>query len=543
MASTLLALLAAAAAPPAVPGPSAQVQSPLIIDQNRLDRAPLPADRTQDGPAPRQSPVRGQTSVQGADAGVQIRGITFGGQKVPLRVANAAKPFLGKKATKETLGNLARALSDAYADADIALYTVVIPEQNFRNGVVVVRVAEGFVERVLFSEGMTKLNKAYALALTKERPLSRHTLERYLSLMRDIPGETDDVQLLRGTRPGAVILQIKAKRKHFDASLGFDNRGQGIQGNAQFNAQLHAFSLLRDGDRTDLIGQATPNPKNLRYISLAHTTPIGASGGTLSASAGYFATQPRHTNISGHGKTGGLTFAYPIIRGYKKNLTASLGIDAVDSDQAILGSVLSTDHTRALRGALGYSDVQTKSVFTAGLTVSRGLDILNAHGTPIFSEPVFTKVNARVTYDRQVGKKFVGRVRGQWQYSKDKLPAVERFVIGGADFGRAFDQAVLSGDRGYATLGEVAYRPDVGKKFAGSELYTFADYSKLHLVQRYPYLAGDFDLGSVGGGVRIAFTPRAWLELEGARVFDRPYPGYQGKWRFNVSWRLNLKKS
>ena len=55
--------------------------------------------------------------------------------------------------------------------------------------------------------------------------------------------------------------------------------------------------------------------------------------------------------------------------------------------------------------------------------------------------------------------------------------------------------------------------------------------------------AAKYDLASAGGGVRIAFTPRASLGLEGARVIDAPYPGYRGKWRFNISWRLNLKKS
>lgn len=543
MPAPLLALLVAAAAPPAAPGPAAQTQTPLILDQNRLDRAPIPTDRSQQEIRTRHPLPKGQSKVEAEASAVAIRGITFGGRQVPLRVANAAKPFLGKTATKETLKALAAALSDAYADADIALYTVVIPDQNFAKGIVVVKVAEGFVERVVFTHGMTRMNKAYALALTKERPLSRHSLERYLSLMRDIPGETDDVQILRGTKPGGVILQIKSDRKHFDASMGFDNRGQELQGGAQFSAQLHTYSLLRDGDRTDLTGQVTPNPKRLRYVSLAHTTPIGDNGATLSGSVGYLATQPKHSTLSGDAKTAGLTAAYPIIRGYKKNLTATLGVDAINSDQAILGDVFSSDHTRAARGAVGYSDAEEKSVLTAGVTVSRGLNILSAHGTPNQSHPIFTKVNGRITYDHQIGKKFIGRVRATGQYSKDMLPAAERFVVGGADFGRAFDQAVLSGDRGYAGAGEIAWRPDVGKKFAGSELYGFADYSKLHLVERYPYAAGTYDLGSAGAGVRVAFTPRAWLELEGARVIDQPYPGYRGKWRFNISWKLNLKKS
>lgn len=537
-ASLLLLGLAAAAA--GVPAPPI-TQTPLILDQNRLDRMPTPGP-TEPQAQPGKTPG-GRTEVAAEATGVEIKGIGFGGAKVPAKVAAAARPFLGQKTSSATLTALAKALSDAYADADIALYTVVIPRQTFANGVVTVEVAEGYVERVIFTAGMTKLNKAYALALTKEHPLSRHTLQRYLSLMRDIPGETVDVQVLQGTRPGAVIFQLKSKRKKFDAGISFNNRGQQIQGEQQVSAEAHAFSLLRDGDRTDLTGLATPDVKHLLYVSLAHATPIGSDGGTASASVGYIRTRPKNSILSGKAKTAGLTYAYPIIRGYKKNLTTSIGIDAIDSDSAILGDVFSSDHTRAIRGAAGYSDAEAKSSLSAGVTVSRGLAILDAHGTPGQSHPIFTKVNARATYDRQIGKQFVGRLRASGQYSKDILPAAERFVVGGAEFGRAFDQAVLSGDRGYAGLSEVAYRPVTKGKFAGTEVYGFADYSKLKILERFPYAAGTFDLASAGGGVRVAFTPRAWLELEGARVIDRPYPGYEGKWRFNISWRLNLRKN
>lgn len=538
LAVSLLAALQAAApvAPPAT-------RTPLILDQNRLDRTPDPTEAPRDAPPRRKDIPSGGSKVEAEASAIEIRAVDFGGAKVPAKVANAARPYLGKRATRAVLGDLAKALSTAYEDADIALYTVVIPEQSFARGVVTVRVAEGFVERVVFTGGMTPLMKDYATRLTREKPLSRVALQRYLSLMRDVPGEKVDVQVLRGTKPGGVIVQIKGERKKTDASLSFDNRGQDQQGNAQFRADLHAYSLLRDGDRTDLTGLATPNINRLAYVSLAHATPIGSDGGTLSLSAGYLSTHARRTNFDGSAKTAGITYSYPIIRGYKKNLVASLGVDGINSDQAILGAVASSDHTRAARAALGFSDVQSRSVITAGLTLSRGLDILSAQGTPFLSRPVFTKVNARASYDRQLGKRIVGRTKAQVQYSEDPLPAAERIVIGGADYGRAFDQAVISGDKGFAGSLELAFRPKLGAKLEGSELYGFTDYSRVHFNERFPYLGTTFDLASAGAGVRVAFTPRAWVELEGARVIDRPYAGYRGKWRVNLSWRLQLKKS
>ncbi len=124
-----------------------------------------------------------------------------------------------------------------------------------------------------------------------------------------------------------------------------------------------------------------------------------------------------------------------------------------------------------------------------------------------------------------------------------RVPEGRTILLINGDFSGASSFSRDRGNLGYAVLGELAVRPKLGKKLEGSEVYAFADHAKVRFVDRLPYfLAQNFDLASAGGGVRIAFTPRAWLELEGARVIDRPYAGYQGKWRFNISWRLQLKK-
>lgn len=534
----MLALSAMLAAAP----PSAPLISPpttVILDQNRADRGPaLGGQPTQAQP----TIERGRTQVEAEATGKPIRGINFGGAKVPAEVAEATRRFIGKPASAAVLGEIAKAMSDAYAKSDVALYTVLVPKQRLDDGEITIRVVEGYVEQVRFAGKVTPLLRAYGTALTKARPLTRQVMERYLTLMRDIPGLTVDVQLLRGSKPGAVILQIAAKRKRKDISIGFDNRGLQLIGEAQARAEAHGYSLLRDGDRTDLTTLITPTSSRLRYIGAAHMTPIGHDGATATASFGYIRTKTQGTEIVGDARTAGLTFAMPVIRGYKRNLFATLGIDGINSDAAYLGATFSADHTRAARAALSFSDANPKAALTAGLTLSRGLDIFGARGMANFTDTIFTKVNARATYDRQIGKRLFGRLRLSGQWSNDRLAGSERFVVGGQEFGRAFESAVLSGDRGAAGLVEFAWRPKLPKKVDGTELYAFTDKAWLHIAARYPYLAGDFDLGSAGAGIRVAFTDRVWLELEGAHVIDRPYPAYKGDWRVNVGWRLALAK-
>lgn len=526
---------AAPASPPPSPTPGAS--APLILDRGRADRAPV-ASPVDDQAAP----SGGRTAIEAAAGGTVIRRIVFASGAVPARVAAAAQGFVGQRATAATLAEAAKAMAAAYARSDIALYSVVVPRQSFAGGVVRIVAIEGFVERVVFKSGETPLLRHYARALAAERPLSRHTLERYISLMRDVAGGSVDVQILRGGRPGGVVLQIVSTRKRRQASLGFDNQGPSLLGDFETRGEVHAYSLLRDGDRTDLTGLASPDFHRLLYVAGAHTTPIGATGGTASLSAGYIVTRPRRSVVDGHATTFGLTTAWPILRGYKRNLSLTLGLDGIDSDAAAFGTTISSDHTRALRGAAGYSYAGAKTALSAGITVSRGLDILSARALAGFTDTVFTKVNGRATYDAQIGKRLFVHLRAAGQYSRDRLPGAERFAVGGADFGRAFDTALLSGDRGAAASAELAVRPNLPARLAGSELYGFVDAATLRIVARGSYAAGDFDLASAGAGMRLAYTSRASVQLEAARSIDRPYPGYRGGWRVNFGWRLALAR-
>src|SRR3546814_16660528 len=84
--------------------------------------------------------------------------------------------------------------------------------------------AGGFGEESVCPRGASALIRAYAGRMRAEKPLSRRALERYLSLIRDIPGAKVEVALERGTKPGGVRLAITPTRKRFDASFGVDNR-------------------------------------------------------------------------------------------------------------------------------------------------------------------------------------------------------------------------------------------------------------------------------------------------------------------------------
>ena len=124
----------------------------------------------------------------------------------------------------------------------------------------------------------------------------------------------------------------------------------------------------------------------------------------------------------------------------------------------------------------------------------------------------------------------------------------ERFAVGGDDYGRAYEVAVLTGDRGVGGLVELAVKPFLkSKRFGGTELYGFIDGAKIRILDRplpggLLLPGGSRDLASAGGGVRLAYTSKAALFLEAAKPLDRPFASYaKDSWRLSVGWRLSLR--
>lgn len=512
---------------------------PLIIDSGRADRVQTPTLPPLAPEKPVEQRSAGLSRVDATGSDQPIKGIRFLGDLVPAPVAHAAEKFVGQPAKRETLEKLAAAMSAAFATSDVALYTVAIPDQNLAGGRVIVRVAQGFVESITYPDGSNSLIRAYAHHLLGMRPLRRSALERELSLMRDITGATITADLLRGRQPGGVVLALKVKRKHLDGSLAYDNTRSQLLGTGQFTATLSGNSLLRDGDETKLNVMVARNFHSFIYTGLTHSTPLGSDGLKLTLSGAWLKTQVEAYNLQGHAVVGGVSLSYPVIRGYRKNLTVSAGVDLLNSDAALFGTVASSDHIRTLRLAAGYSWAGSKTVWSLGSTLSKGLAVLGDRGLAGQSEPRFTKANASGSYDRALGKHVVMRLKAQGQYSANQLPATERIAFGGTDYGRAFDTAAITADSGAAASLELALRPNLGKRLKGTEIYGFADHAKLRINDRLGAPASSWDLGSAGGGIRLAWNGWAVIGVEGAKAVTDPFHGALGNWRVNLSWKLS----
>jgi hemolysin activation/secretion protein len=527
MLAAMMALAAAAADPQ---------DGTRLIDRNRIDRPRAPAPVLKPAPAPEKA------RVAAIGTGRPIRGIRFQGAQAPRPVARAAETFLGRPMNADTLAELAGTLSRAYGRSDVALYTIAIPEQDFANDVVNVLLTEGRIAKVeLKAEpGRHSLLARRAGPMTLETPLSRATFERQLTLMRAIPGLTVATDFSDPEANGALTLTLTPRQRRRKISAGFSNRGVDLTGDGQFDVNAEFYGLAGDGDQLTLSASAASDLGRYRYVAGGYQAPVGASGLTAAVNTAYLETRPRGYPVRGKAKLAGASLTWPLIRRFNRAADVMIGVDGINSDNAVLGNLIATERTRAVRIAAGVTDAREKRSWSVSAAASQGLDMLGARTVAAQSQKRFRKLSGAASVAQALGKKLTLRVNLSGQLSNNRLPAAERFSVGGETLGRAFDTAFLTADRGAGVLGELAVRPLKGGPLAASELYAFADRAWIGVTARGADPRIDLSMASAGFGGRLKFREKAELGLEAATAIDDPYPGFDEDWRVSVMWKLSL---
>ena len=515
----------------------------IVVDKVQPGRLDEPKAGKEPTRVPEAPPSAPKTSVASAQAmNGNISGVRLERSSLPREVAEAAmRPFIGKPITADTLQQLADAYSKAYARSDIALYSILIPEQTFADGQVRVTVIENYIDEVILAgdnPASASLTRAYASEMAAERPLTRPVLRRYLSLMDDVPGATTTPAVIAGDRPDTVKLVLNTKRDPIETVVTLDTRGAARLGRTQLQGDVYFNGYGYEGNQTRLTAAASADFERFVSAALSHAITFGPSGFTASASLGYFRTRPDDTPLEGQGYTASLQGSYPLIRGANTNVTIAGGLDGFNSDNALVGQTLSSDRTRTLRGALSIESTRGQTAWGASVSISQGVDGLGARvSNPALASSSFTKANIQIAATRVLDPNW--RIQGALssQVSNDRLPTSELMAIGGARFGRAFANGFASADTGVAGSLEVARKFGDPKQGGASEVYAFIDGGKLWFTDRPGYALQNTELSSVGGGVRLNVAKDTAIGLEAARQLE----GREGDgWRMSVSLGSNF---
>jgi hemolysin activation/secretion protein len=511
-----------------------------------------PPTREEVSPPPAEAPRAARVAVEGgierapcplddpayANVRVTVTSATFNGLKgvTPEELAPAYRAFLGQERPISVVCEIRDAAATLLRRKGY-LAAVQVPVQKIDGGEVRFEVlyARLAAVRVRGDAGNAEaLIASYLEPLTRQEVFNRIEAERYLLLVRDLPGYEVRLTLRpAGTGPGELVGDVVVVRTPFVLDLNVQNlagRDTGIWG-GQLRAQF--FGLTGLGDRTSIAFYSTADFDEQQILQLAHDFRIGGEGLTLGARFNYAWTSPTIRNAAGQrldidARTlfANVEASYPFLRSQAANVRGAFGLDFVNQKVLFGGVPLNRDRLRVayLRLDADSMDPALEAIpawrVAGSLELRQGLDVFDASApgpravpqSRLFGDPTGTVFRFAGLAEFQLADNLAFSLAPRAQHGFDRLLSFEQFSGGNYTIGRGYAPGTLIGDSGVGFAAELKvnqWRPFKGREIA-LQPFAFVDSAWTWVKGA---AAQPDNLTSVGGGVRAGLFNRARLDM------------------------------
>lgn len=440
--------------------------------------------------------------------------------------------LVGQEITVAQAFGVAQALELRYRNDGYVTTRVIVPQQTIEDGVFRIQVVEGFLSDIVFDADIGPARAAVERLIAPLRgvtPISIAAIERRLLLANDLAGLTVRATLEPSpTTLGGSVLRVFAERVAREGSLGLDTRNSPYLGWANVAGSVAFNAFGERGDRIGLNVRSSLQTGLSATAAVAYDALLSADGLSLNASASLSTSKPQRElkalDVRSQVRSGQATLSWPLIRSRTMNLRAVSQLEVRDVDTDIAGAAFTRDRLRVLR--LGFSVDRADAlngISAARFTLHQGLDALGAHrkGDPLASRvngrSNFTKLTLDLTRLQQLGERSSLMLALTGQRSTGALLASEEMALGGASFGRGYDDGEIAADNGVAASLELRHNPGWAWTPAETQFYAFVDGGRLHASRDGAPLLHAHSLASAGGGVRANLSRNAFVSLELAK--------------------------
>ncbi len=433
------------------------------------------------------------------------------------------KNKLNREISVAELQEIVQDITNYYRNNGYILSRAVLPPQQVKDGIVHIRIIEGYIDHVTVigtPKGARKLVEAYGEKIAQSRPLQMKVMEYYLHLANEIPGvQVKAILEPSKTETGASDLNLAAATQTLNGSFSYDNYGSRYIGPNQDTVNAALNSIFRSGDTTRATYATTTRPEQLRFYDISYQSPLGTHGLTGTVGKNHSSTIPGMNlaivDTKGDAATWYANLAYPLLRTRTQNMTLDGGLNYANSNVTTFAGPLYNDHIRSLRfgGNYDFADRWNGSNLL-GLHAEKGLNIWGASNNPnstqtsrFGADGIFTKLVAQAARTQPLYKRLSVFVLMNGQYSFNPLLATEQFAYGGAQLGRGYDPAEIIGDKGFS--GTVELRMDFQPGYyllSAVEPYIFYDGGVIWNLKNVGGVGTKQSATSTGLGTRFIFT-------------------------------------
>jgi hemolysin activation/secretion protein len=463
-----------------------------------------------------------QVKDAGAGIGIVIRKIVTEGNTLIDDETLAPLVDVGEEGLEVTLGILALIANEVtafYAEQGYFLTKAHIPEQEIKNGIVVMRIVEGHVGKVQV-KGTDWLNSEDFVDrmqhVTEEKPLSEKTLERVLLELNGLMGVQTRSILKPGDTPGAsdLILEV-TESQPYRISFDGDNFGSRFTGKNRYGLTGTVAGILKLGDEFYIRG--VKSNEDLTLLTSSYRFPITNFGTTLKGTITFSENGLADTLATFDGDGNALIYVLEVTQPLSRSRTSRsffrVGVEYRTFENDQLGEKTSDDQLADIYFTFGGNltdRFKGRTFYEAraqfGFTESDPTDALNSRFMGTGDISVFT---GRVLRYQSTGlwkSYFFGKAEGQLVSGRVLSP--DQKFIGGSSTVRGFPISEYAGDYGYNFTLEyvlpVPWEKPIG--IGGLTLnkvlsvFAFIDHGKIFVEDPQP---GERDQSITGAGVGL----------------------------------------
>lgn len=498
---------------------------PMAAAQVRLDRAdPTIAEQA----LPARAPGRADDALQGVQiappavgpsAGLPTRVaaaiVIDGNTKVPASAfASTLVPYIGRALDASDLSRLAGAVAGVARGAGYPFASASVPPQSMKDGVLRVSLDEGKIAAVRVIGIVSPLaDRILTQALVTDDPVRRGALEQAILLVSDIPGVS-----VKGTsyvrQNGFGILLVTASEDKASAYIQVDNRGSAEVGPIRATMLANLRGIAQSGDELRFTAAATPiEPSEFAFLRGVYAAPLDARGSVATVSGSVGRANPgaslKPLDVVGNSFDAAVGYARPLIRSRRRSAWAAVELRALESRQALSGTMLRNDRLVTLTGTISGTGSVGPGVMRGEISMVGGLPVegVSHEGDRLTSRPDgdarFVTWGYTVDWSADLIGPLQMTVASSGQLASRPLLATAEIGAGGPAFGRAYDYAERTGDQGI--LGSLELRVDLGRIPGGLDrlqLYGFFDGGYVDNLRNG---AGGGTLLSSGSGARMGY--------------------------------------
>ena len=472
------------------------------------------------------------------------------------------EPYIGKKITYKDLSYLSDKIKAKYKEKGYLTTTAYLPEQEIKEGVVEIRVAEGKAGNIKIEGNKwtsSSLIEKY-IHLKKNELLNVNTLQRDILRLNQGTDLQLYATLTKGEAPETSDITLKAVEKNpYHAVVGFDNQGTRLTGKDRGSLILWSSNLTGNLDTIFINNLFSSNSLG---ESVNYAIPIGTNGTKFGIDSTYFkmkiGKEFKPFDITGVTQIYSPHISWELALDELFQANLNLGMDIKSIIQKTGGTQSSDDQLRT--PYFGFNFTQNDNFGQTSFSPRFDFGTSNFWGSSSRNHTSASRAGTGGDFFKY--SQYVGRIqkmpfdsyisiRSQFQAASHTLPSSEQLQIGGANSVRGYPEGdYLSDNGGYVSADWVMPMFFIPKdwKLAGQptvlrhqiEPVLFADIGGGGLKKVETGELKDKFLAGIGAGLRVHFSNKYSLRLDWAKhVGDRPTAG-SGPSNFYITFQSEV---